>query len=73
MFINLYESLLKGKPVYALIFIRICEAMLTALTKQDSGKREHRVNNIARTTLFIGKIEKKLGEDNGKKKTKNTK
>lgn len=32
MFINLYESLLKGKPVYALIFIRICEAMLTALT-----------------------------------------
>jgi hypothetical protein len=32
MFINLYELLLKGKPVYTLIFIRICEAMLTALT-----------------------------------------
>lgn len=32
MFINLYESLLKGKPVYTLIFIHICEAMLTELT-----------------------------------------
>ncbi|MEH6993727.1 hypothetical protein V7075_13595 [Neobacillus drentensis] len=32
MFINLSESLLKGKPVYTLIFIHICNAMLTALT-----------------------------------------
>jgi hypothetical protein len=38
MFINLYESLLKGKPVYTLIFIHICEAMLTALTGQVSGR-----------------------------------
>jgi hypothetical protein len=34
MFINLYESLPKGKPVYTLIFIHICKAMLTALTEQ---------------------------------------
>jgi hypothetical protein len=39
MFINLYESLLKGKPVYTLIFIHICETMLTALTGQFSGRR----------------------------------
>jgi hypothetical protein len=38
MFINLYESLLKGKPVYTLIFIHICKAMLSALTKQFSGE-----------------------------------
>lgn len=32
MFINLYESLFKGKTLYTLIFIHFCEAMLTALT-----------------------------------------
>ena len=36
MFINLYESLLKGKPVYTLIFIHIYEAMPTELTGQFS-------------------------------------
>lgn len=32
MSINLYESLLKGEPVYILIFKHICEAMRTVLT-----------------------------------------
>jgi hypothetical protein len=43
MFINLYESLLKGKPVYTLIFIHICNAMLTVLTVQDSSTKSQKI------------------------------
>jgi hypothetical protein len=39
---SIYGSLLKGEPEYTIIFIHICEAMITALTKQVSSIRNHK-------------------------------